>query len=153
MQPGKELLGGHADHKSGWGYSTITTMQIYRVTGKSAQQKGVTPDIMLPDLYDNLPFKEAETEGALPSDSISKKIYYTALKPLPLEELQEKSRQRVGNHEVFRLTEICSQQLAGLSSRLDSVSLRFNDYKALVNKEAAAFENLSDAHTRLPQIY
>lgn len=153
MQPGRDALVGTEGPRSGWGYSTITTMQIYRVTGKTAQQKGVTPDIILPDLYDKLSFKEADTEGALPSDSISKKIYYTALKPLPLKELQEKSKERVVNHEVFHLTEICSQQLAGLSSRLDSVSLRFNDYRALVTKEAAVFKDLSEADTRLPQIY
>lgn len=153
MQPGKQIMDSSVDHESGWGYSTITTMQIYRVTGKTAQQKGVTPDIVLPDLFDKLPFREVNIKGALPSDSISKKIYYTALKPLPQKELQEASKKRVENHEVFRLTEKSSNELAGLSSRLDSISLKFSDYRKLVNKESAVFKALAAANDNLPLVY
>ena len=153
MQPGKDELDGSLDSQSGWGFSTITTMQIYRVTGRTAQQKGVTPDIILPDLYDKLEFRELYAKGSLPPDSVSKKIYYSALKPLPIKALKEKSDQRVQEHEGFRLTEICSRQLVDLKTRLDSVSLKFTDYRTLINNEVKDFKALAAVDAKSPEVF
>jgi carboxyl-terminal processing protease len=153
MQPGKDEIDSSLDNKSGWGFSTITMMQIYRVTGKTAQQKGVIPDIVLPDLYDKVPFRESYAKGALPADSISKKIYFSALKLLPLKILKEKSVHRVQSSESFRLTEICSRQLVNLTARLDSVSLNFGEYKAAIDMEASIFRQLKEVDEKLLDVY
>ena len=79
LEPVEKHASASAAKKLGWGYTTITTLKIYRVTGKTAQKRGVAPDIMLPDLYDFIEFREENLEDALTSDSISRKIYYTPL--------------------------------------------------------------------------
>ncbi|WP_276365401.1 carboxy terminal-processing peptidase [Chryseolinea sp. H1M3-3] len=132
-----------SNKKSGWGYTTITNFKIYRVTGKTAQQLGIHPDIALPDLYDSIDFGEAYLEGALSSDSISKKIYYTPLRPLPLDKLKQKSEVRVKNNSGFQQLIRCSASLAGLNEKFDSVSLNWPDYKKLVNNEGKEFESLA----------
>ena len=130
--------------KLGWGYTTITTLKIYRVTGKTAQKRGVIPDIPLPDLYEFIDFREETLKDALASDSISKKIYYTPLGLLPVCELKEKSQVRIAKSQGFQSTIACSKALSGLSKKLDSVALNWNDYKKLINDEGERFKLLKE---------
>ena len=149
MQPGKSELDHTLDVKSGWGFSTITSMKIYRVTGKTAQRNGVTPDITLPDLHDLSEFGEAYATGALTSDSVFKKIYYTPLTPLDLEDIKVKSGARVKASESFRLTAEGSHQLKILQKKLDTLSLTWNSYSNLIKNETQIFTALEQS-TRQP---
>ena len=133
-----------ASEKLGWGYTTITTLKIYRVTGKTAQKRSVTPDIILPDLYDFIEFREENLEDALPSDSISRKIYYTPLGLLPVCELKEKSEVRVAKNNAFQTTIQCSKALSGLATKLDTVSLNWADYKKMITEEGQQFKSLKE---------
>ena len=144
IQPGKTKMDATLDIQSGWGFSTITTMKIYRITGKTAQQHGVTPDISLPDLYDSLEFREVYLERALPADSVVKKMYYTPLSVLPLQDLRRKSEARVRRNEAFQIIARCSGSVAGLQEKLDSVSLNWLDYKKLVDDEGLDFKLLKE---------
>ena len=144
MQPGKTEMDKTVDIKSGWGFSTITALKIYRITGKTAQKYGVKPDIKLPDFYDYSDFREVFSVHALSADSITKKVYYTPLKPLPLNELRNKSEVRLATHEAFQLTEKCSRTLASLKERMDSISLTWNSYNKIINEERQAFQKLKE---------
>jgi carboxyl-terminal processing protease len=148
MQPGKVEIDHTLDVASGWGFSTITAMKIYRVTGKTAQKHGVTPDITLPDLYNFSDFGESYATGALPSDSVTKKAYYSPLKPLPLQALRSKSATRVNASEAFRLTRDYSKQLVALKERLDTVNLTWTEYNNLVGTEAGVFSRLRECNSR-----
>jgi carboxyl-terminal processing protease len=130
--------------KQGYGYTIITTLKIYRVTGKTAQKRGVSPDIVLPDLYDFIKFREEFMTGALPSDSISKKIYYTPLRVLPICELRQKSAVRVSNNAGFQTTINCSKVLGGLKSKLDTLPMNYGDYKRFITNEIKQFELLKE---------
>ncbi|MDJ1504928.1 carboxy terminal-processing peptidase [Xanthocytophaga agilis] len=88
--------------KADWGYAKVTVNKLYRITGKSAQLKGVQPHIYLPDMYETILYKEHTKPFAMPSDSVNKKIYYTPLKALPIEELSAKSKTRTMALPVFR---------------------------------------------------
>ncbi|MDO1448271.1 carboxy terminal-processing peptidase [Rhodocytophaga aerolata] len=83
------------------GFAKVTIEKIYRVTGKSAQIKGVTPDVHIPDVYQALAYRESSLPFVLSGDSIQKKIYYTPLKPLPIKELAGRSVARVSTHPSF----------------------------------------------------
>ncbi len=85
-----------------WGHVKVTINKIYRVTGKSAQMKGVQPQVYQPDIYESIDYSEATQPYALPSDSISKKIYYTPLKPLPVADLSQKSAKRIAANASFQ---------------------------------------------------
>lgn len=54
------------------GQLNLTTQKFYRVTGSSTQNKGVTPDILLPSPFDPQQFGESARANALPWDVIRK---------------------------------------------------------------------------------
>jgi carboxyl-terminal processing protease len=83
------------------GYAKVTVSKLYRVTGNSAQLKGVKPDVLLPDIYQNFNHREAMYPFALSSDSVARKIYYAALPPLPLQAISQKSIDRIASHPAF----------------------------------------------------
>jgi carboxyl-terminal processing protease len=80
----------------------ITMKKLYRLTGKSAQLNGVAPDVVLPDAFDGLDFRESAEKNALPSDTAKANQYYKPLKVLPVGELAKKSADRVVANEGFR---------------------------------------------------
>ena len=49
----------------------ITEAMFYRISGESTQHKGVTPDVILPSLYDNQDIGEDSFDNALPWDSVN----------------------------------------------------------------------------------
>jgi carboxyl-terminal processing protease len=80
----------------------VTVEKFFRLNGKTHQRVGVTPDIVLPDYYGLLPIREKFKSNALPVDSISKKTYFQAQNPLPLNKLIERSAARLSEHEDFQ---------------------------------------------------
>lgn len=53
----------------------LTLQKFYRVNGGATQLKGVTPDVVIPDRYENLKFREKDNPTALPWDEIAKAEY------------------------------------------------------------------------------
>ena len=59
------------------GYVKLSLQKFYRINGGSTQLNGVTPDIILPDRYENLKLREKDNPSALPWDEIPKADYKT----------------------------------------------------------------------------
>ena len=55
----------------------LTLQKFYRINGGATQLKGVTPDIVLPDVLEYLKFREKDNPSALPWDEIEKAEYKT----------------------------------------------------------------------------
>ncbi len=53
----------------------LTLQKFYRINGGATQLKGVTPDIVLPDRFEYLKFREKDNPSALPWDEITKADY------------------------------------------------------------------------------
>jgi carboxyl-terminal processing protease len=62
-----------------YGSLKLTMQKFYRVNGGSTQLKGVIPDVIFPDLYDNTKQKEIYMENYMPYDEI--KASYGEYKP------------------------------------------------------------------------
>ena len=80
----------------------VTIQKFYRVTGASTQYKGVTSDIILPDLFSYVESREKDLEYSLPWDQIQAKPFSKWSKftyNLPL--LKEKSATRVISNARF----------------------------------------------------
>ena len=82
----------------------LTTSSYYRINGGSTQIKGVTPDIIIPSLYDVMDTGEKELEYALPWDTIQPALYssmddYDEL----VKVLETASLDRRKNNEEFKL--------------------------------------------------
>jgi carboxyl-terminal processing protease len=102
MTPGKSTIDfTNLASNGGWGFSTITTSRIYRITGKSLQNVGVVPDVRLPDLFELVDYHESLMPYSIKQDSISKKTYYTPLAPLPLDCIRDRSAFRLKSDTAF----------------------------------------------------
>jgi carboxyl-terminal processing protease len=83
------------------GFAKVTVHRIYRVTGKSVQEKGVQPDIILPDVLKVFAPTEKDTPHFIKADSISKRIVFTKLQPTDVKLLQAKSNERISLSKEF----------------------------------------------------
>jgi carboxyl-terminal processing protease len=79
----------------------ITTGKLYRLNGETAQLNGVRPDIVLPDAFDGVDYREKFFPFALASDMVAKNGYYKPLAAIPVNELTIKSSERVVNNKEF----------------------------------------------------
>jgi len=55
-----------------YGAVKLTFQKFYRVTGSSTQRKGVVPDVILPDEYEFLKYREKDNESSLPWDEMDR---------------------------------------------------------------------------------
>ena len=53
----------------------VTIQKFYRVTGASTQYKGITPDLILPDIFSYVESREKDLEYSLPWDQIQAKPF------------------------------------------------------------------------------
>ncbi len=80
----------------------LTLQKFYRINGGSTQLKGVTPDIIIPDQYENLKFRERDNENALPWDEINKASYKTWSGNYDLKTIKNLSNTRLANTPSFQ---------------------------------------------------
>ncbi len=103
--------GGNAEY-DGIGSLKLTIQKFYRVNGGSTQLKGVTPDIILPDPYEQLEnIGERRDKAALPWDKINPSDYKLWDSPPALAELRANSRKRVEANETFKIIKQTGERL------------------------------------------
>jgi carboxyl-terminal processing protease len=68
---------GNSKKSEDLGTVKLTLQKFYRINGGATQLKGVTPDIVLPDRYDYLKFREKDNPDALNWDEIKQAEYKT----------------------------------------------------------------------------
>lgn len=66
---------GFSNANSELGSLKVTLQKFYRINGGSTQQKGVEPDVVVPDYLQKLKIREKDNPYSLPYDEISKAAY------------------------------------------------------------------------------
>ena len=79
----------------------LTIQKFYRVNGGSTQMKGVTPDVILPDIYEFSKFGEKDNPDALPWDEIAKATYTTSDNGVDLNAVDAAAEKRVTDNPTF----------------------------------------------------
>jgi len=79
----------------------ITIQKFYRINGGSTQEKGVEPDITLPDPYSYLEIGERKIDYAMPWDTIPAAKYKKWAGSLNLGALRNNSAKRIKEDPVF----------------------------------------------------
>jgi carboxyl-terminal processing protease len=125
------------------GFAKVTVEKLYRVTGKTAQGRGVIPDVQLPDVLQGLPIRESELPLSFAADSIQKKVYYQPLRPLPRAELLEKSKRRTDVQSQFISMQKLATTLADYGRGPDSVALRWPDFQIKNGKQIQLTREIS----------
>lgn len=109
-----------------YGSIKITLQKFYRVNGGSTQLNGVVPDVLLPDTYEYLKFREKDSEKALPWDEISKASFKPTV-GLDFAEPIKNSYQRIGTNPAFQAIKTNAALIDKVSDKVYSLNL--NDYK------------------------
>lgn len=103
--------GGEAQY-DGIGSLKLTIQKFYRVDGGSTQLKGVAPDIILPDAYEQLDnIGERRDKAALPWDKINAADYKLWDSPPAIASLKTGSQKRVEANETFKIIKQTGERL------------------------------------------
>jgi carboxyl-terminal processing protease len=110
-----------------FGAIKLTLQKFYRINGGSTQLKGVTPDVVLPDEYEYLKFREKDNENAMPWDEIEKTSYTKWEGGYDFNSIKNKSQERIKNNTNFNQI---NNNAIWLSKQNDKIySLNFEKYK------------------------
>lgn len=114
---------GFMNSSSDLGTIKLTLQKFYRVNGGSTQLKGVVSDIVLPDNYEYLKFREKDDPDALPWDEITKAPIKNWNPGYDLSSLQKLSDARLQNNMSFKLIKENTDWLAKQDDKEYSLNL------------------------------
>ncbi len=81
----------------------ITINKFYRITGKSHQYVGVTPDVVLPEFYEDIYQKESDFPTAIKNDSLQPFLKYkTYVKRNLIDKIAKNSSARLSDNYFFK---------------------------------------------------
>jgi len=122
----------------------ITTQKFYRINGGSTQLHGVTPDIIIPDLYTYIETGEKEQEFVMDWDQIMPVEYTVWNSTWELNKIQETNNKSISESPVFSEVEKMAFKVKA-DREITSVSLKLSDYRKIqkeLNDESDHFEKL-----------
>jgi carboxyl-terminal processing protease len=128
----------------------VTMQKYYRINGGSVQLKGVSSDIVVPDLYEYSKLREKDDVDALPWDEIQKADYrlWRSGNAFNVGALQSNSSVRVANNPAFNLIKTNTQWLNEQDDKV--YSLKLDKYQAEKNKVNATLKQLESLN-KLPK--
>jgi len=134
-----------ADENSG--FVKVTTGKIFRIDGKSYQRNGVTPDISLPDIYENFTQKESDLPFALKNDSVKPSVTFSRLINLPVDTLAQLSKNRMVKSEKFSQVIQLNRSAKGLTSSKRKATLNLSQYKSESEKLKQMMSDFENIHS------
>ncbi len=118
----------------------LTLQKFYRINGGSTQMKGVYPDVVIPDNFEYLKFREKDNPDALPWDEIEKSPFTTWNSGYDLNAIQQHSVQRIENNMAFRLIKENTEWLSKQTE--EEVSLQLDKYREAQKKIRSTYKQL-----------
>lgn len=112
----------------------ITLQKFYRINGGATQLRGVVPDVILPDRYDFLKYREKDVPSALGWDEIPKAVYN--VENNDFNSIVNEEKNELAKNDRFSKLKKSLEQLNLRSKK--AYSLNINQYKL----EQKAFKSL-----------
>ena len=126
------------------GYVKLTLQKYYRVNGGATQLKGVTPDIVIPDKYEYLKFREKDNTAALPWDEITKAEYKPWTSTISNDALISTVHGQIANSSTFNSIKTNIQWLEKYSDK--EYSLNINKYRDEQKQLKATYKQLDELY-------
>lgn len=128
--------------QSDMGFVKLTFQKFYRISGGSTQLKGVTPDIVVPDMLDYLKIREKDNPASLGWDEIKKANYQVCKSANVNSEIITKMNAEINSNVTFQLLK---NNTSWLSNRSDEPRiLQLDKYKEYQKKIAATVTQSSN---------
>lgn len=125
---GLDKILGMTNSNSDLGTVKLTLQKFYRINGGSTQLRGVSSDIVLPDITEYYKAREKDNPDALPWDEITKADYSGWKYGLDLAPIKAASESRTKSNEFFNLVSSKGQWL--VQQNENQVTLNLKKYKA-----------------------
>lgn len=111
----------------------VTVSKFYRVAGGTTQKQGVTPDVILPSVYDYLEIGESSLDNALEADSIPP-ANYTPLNQTKqyVADLDKRSKERIGKSKDFAYL---LEDIAEVKKRQENKMVSLNEKKRIAERD------------------
>jgi carboxyl-terminal processing protease len=125
----------------------LTLQKFYRISGGSTQLKGVVPDIILPDQYEYLQYREKDDPAALGWDEINSTQYKIWNSEYNLNEVIQRTNDRIRQNSSFQKIKEHTDWLS--KNNLKVYSLKLDQYR---KEKKALSETVRqiDTLTKLP---
>ena len=127
------------------GEMKLTIQKFYRITGKTTQLDGVTPDIVLPDFYNLVDLGERENDYPLESTTIEPVPYNQGVYHIAdIGKLKAASGARVNADQVFQRVNDNAVRLRKKKdqSQFPLQAEKYRQWNKRQDEEAKQFENL-----------
>ncbi len=127
------------------GEMKLTVQKFYRITGKTTQLDGVTPDIVLPDFFNLVDKGEGENEFALNSNTIEPTEFGQNSYQLPdLSALHMASDKRVANDATFKKINENAQRLLRIKDErmYPTQADKYRQWSKKQEAESALYEDM-----------
>ncbi|MBX3257236.1 MAG: carboxy terminal-processing peptidase [Chitinophagaceae bacterium] len=118
------LLASQDDAASNLGTVKLTLQKFYRINGGSTQLKGVTPDIIIPDQFEHLQFREKDNPDALKWDEITKAKYTLWSNGADISTIKRAEDDRLKASPVFEKIKANTEQLSRLNDKVFTLNLK-----------------------------
>ena len=122
----------------------LTLQKFYRINGGSTQLKGVTPDIILPDQYENLKYREKDNPDAMPWDEIQRAFFTRITPTYDLETIKRRSSARVSQDSSFSAVKSVSAMIEKSNQKF--YSLKLDTYRNEQKQMRATFKHLEESN-------
>jgi carboxyl-terminal processing protease len=139
-------------HVKPLGSLKYTIQKFYRITGKSTQEKGVTPDIILPDAYEELDNGEKFLPHALTYDEIGSSTFATyPAKNFKINDLASKSSKRIKKDPIFKLIKENAERLKKQKDNTEQSLLlaTYRQQQQQLKAESEKYKNLTRENSDL----
>lgn len=127
----------------------ISNGKLYRLTGETAQLNGVSPDIVLPDAFDGMDYREKFSPTALPADAVAKNNYYKPLPALPVAALAGQSRERVSKGKEFSDIQKITEEIRSRRSKTITIPLKAEAFEQWARLRELELERVQGSAERM----
>jgi carboxyl-terminal processing protease len=110
----------------------LTLQKFYRVNGGATQLKGVTPDIVIPDRYENYKFREKDNASSLSWDEISQADYKPWISSVSTDLVSKTFTDQIAQSPVFSKVKEDAALLSKLNDK--EYSLNIVKYKGGIKR-------------------
>ena len=123
----------------------LTLEEFYRITGKSNQTVGITPDVKIPQLFEGQMPKESDNKTALKNDVIQGVSRFTLFyNPMKMEAIENSKKRIETNQDVKNIAEMNSKIDALYDGGLSPIVLEFNTVFTEVNKVNSLWKDIKN---------
>jgi carboxyl-terminal processing protease len=133
------------------GSLTLTLQKFYRVNGGATQLKGVTPDVVLNDIYSYLPLGEKDQDFAMAWDEIQPLSVKPWLRTTKLDSLKNNSFARVKNNPNFSLITQSAERMKTMRDK-SKISLNIEKYREELAKDREESKKYDDLQKNVAEI-